>query len=94
MKGGVPLLSITGSGRDGTNAWATYAAHTPIAKAELNYTRDTGRWQDRKWESVAANQTDGRVTVGLPEGTRVYYFNLVDQRGCVVSTEHEECESR
>lgn len=26
----------------------------------------------------------------LPEGTRVYYFNLTDERGLVVSTEHVE----
>ena len=33
-----------------------------------------------------------RVTATLPEGTRVYYLNLVDERNCVVSTEHEECK--
>ncbi|MGA2865287.1 MAG: acetylxylan esterase [Verrucomicrobiota bacterium] len=93
LKGGVPLLAITGSGREGTNVWATYAAKVPVVKAELNYTRDTGRWQDRKWESIAARQTDGRVAASLPEGTRVYYFNLFDQRDCVVSTEHEQCGS-
>ena len=32
-----------------------------------------------------------RVSASLPEGTRVYYLNLFDDRGCVVSTEHEEC---
>lgn len=90
LKGGAPLPTITGAGREGTKAWLTYAAALPIAKAELNYTRDTGRWQDRKWESIPALQTDGQVTASLPEGTRVYYFNLFDQRNCAVSTEHEE----
>lgn len=91
LKGGAALPAITGSGREGTNVWATYAAKVAVVKAELNYTRDTGRWQDRKWESIPANQSDGRVAASLPEGTRVYYFNLVDQRDCVVSTEHDEC---
>jgi len=40
---------------------------------------------------VQATLTDGRVSAALPEGTRVFYFNLSDSRNCVVSTEHEEC---
>ncbi len=91
LKSGVPLPVITGCGREGTNVWAAYSAKVPVLKAELNFTRNTGRWQDRKWESKPARQTDGRVTASLPAGTRVYYFNLFDERDCVVSTEHEEC---
>jgi dienelactone hydrolase len=91
LKRGLPLPAITGCGRDGTNAWATYSTKVPLAKAELNFTRDIGRWQDRKWESIPAEPSEGRVTAGLPAGTRVYYFNLFDERNCAVSTEHEEC---
>jgi hypothetical protein len=29
----------------------------------------------------------------LPEGTQVYYFNVFDERGCVVSTEHAEVDA-
>jgi hypothetical protein len=93
LKHGIPLLTITGSGRERTNVWATYAAKLPVLKAELNYTREGGRWQDRKWESSSTNLTDGRVSASLPAGTRVYYFNLFDERNCVVSTEHEELQS-
>ncbi len=91
LKGGDPLPSITGSGRVGTNVWATYSAKVPVLRAELNYTLATGRWQDRKWESIPGTLGEGRVAAGLPEGTRVYYFNLFDQRDCAVSTEHVEC---
>jgi dienelactone hydrolase len=90
LKNGIPLPTITGSGREGISVWATYVAKLPVLKAELNYTRDTGRWQDRKWQSIPANLTDGKVSASLPEGTRVYYLNLSDERNCVVSTEHEE----
>jgi dienelactone hydrolase len=90
LKGGVALPRITGSGRDGTNVWATYTSEIPVAKAELNYTKDTGRWQDRKWETIPARQGDDLVSASLPKGTRVYYFNLFDDRDCAVSTEHEE----
>ena len=89
LKKGIALPIITGTGRDGINVWATYAAKVPVVKSELNYTKDTGRWQDRKWETIAARQTDGRIAAVLAEGTRVYYFNLFDERDCVVSTEHE-----
>jgi len=90
LKNGIPLPTITRSGREGTSVWATYVAKLPVLKAELNYTRDTSRWQDRKWESIPANLADGKVSASLPEGTRVYYLNLSDERNCVVSTEHEE----
>lgn len=93
LKEGEALPRIIGFGRDGTNAWATYDTNAQVIRGELNYTQDTGRWQDRKWDSVPANLTEGRVTANLPEGTRVYYFNLFDQRHCVVSTEHEEYEA-
>jgi dienelactone hydrolase len=90
LKGGPALPKITGSGRESTNVWAAYTAPVRVVKAELNYTKDTGRWQDRKWETLPARVADTRVTASLPEGTRVYYFNLFDERDCVVSTEHEE----
>jgi dienelactone hydrolase len=93
LKGGTPLPRITAQGREGANVWATFAAKLPVVKAELNYTKDTGRWQDRKWDAVPALQTAARVSAVLPAGTRVYYLNLYDERGCVVSTEHEECGS-
>lgn len=89
LKGTDPLPAITETGCEGTTVWANFTANVPVVKAELNYTRDTGRWQDRKWESIPGTLTDGRATATLPEGTGVYYFNLIDQRDCVVSTEHQ-----
>ena len=94
LKEGKPLPHITGQGQDGTKAWATYSSQTRITKAELNYTKDTGNWKDRKWETVPAELTDGRVSAMLPVGTRVFYLNFVDERDCVVSTEHKELESK
>ena len=86
---GLPVF--TGSGRMETKVWATYTSPVPIVKAELNFTKDSGRWQDRKWESIDAELTDDRVAANLPEGAQVTYFNLFDQRGCVVSAEHAVC---
>lgn len=88
---GKPLPKITGQGREGARPWATFESAVPIARAELNYTRDIGNWKDRKWEKIPADLgVSDKVTGMLPEGARVYYFNLVDERDCAVSTEHEE----
>ena len=89
---GRPLPKITGQGRDGTTVWATYTSEVPIQRAELTYTKATGKWQDRPWESTPAtvDKAAGRVTATLPEGTTVYHLNLFDGRDCAVSTEHEE----
>ncbi len=91
LKSSTPLPQILDAGRDGQNVWARFEAKSAVVKAELNTTRDTGRWQDRKWEAIPARLTGTRVSAKLPQGTRVYYLKLYDDRGCVVSTEHEEC---
>ncbi len=87
---GTPLAKVTRQGREGNEAWARYESKTPIAKAELNFTTAIGKWQDRKWETIPAtlDAARRRVSATLPEGTRVYYLNIVDERELVVSTEH------
>jgi cephalosporin-C deacetylase-like acetyl esterase len=94
LKGGVPLARITAQGRDDDQVWATYQSNTPIRRAELNYTCQTGVWKERKWETVPATviEAQKKVTAQLPNGVTVYYLNLVDERGLVVSTEHEVVE--
>lgn len=89
LKEGVALPVITGTGRDGGQAWATFTSNSPVVSAVLNFTRDEGTWQDRKWEAMPAELNDGRIVAELPAETKVYYFNLTDERDCVVSTEHE-----
>lgn len=92
LRSGQPLSTIAGSGRDGDTAWITYQGRQDIAKAVLNFTKDAGAWQKRKWSSVPAelDREKKRATARLPEGTTVYYFNLFDVRGCAVSSEHVE----
>ena len=92
LRGGQPLAKITEQGRDGENAWVKFEAASPIQRAELNYTCQTGRWQDRKWETTAAevDAAAHKATARLPQGVKVYYFNLIDQRNLAVSAEHKE----
>jgi len=90
LTGGVPLATITGQGRDGNKAWATFTSKSPVVKAELNYTEAVGVWKRRPWKTVPAtlDPKAGRVSADVPTGATVYYFNLIDGRGCLVSTEH------
>jgi|GEM_PF-252647 len=80
LKGGPPLARIT------TNN--SFESVIPIVKAELNYTKDTGAWKERRWETIPAHLASNRFTAAIPPDATVWYFNLTDERGCVVSTEH------
>jgi dienelactone hydrolase len=72
--------------------WQPDEGSTPAAKAELNLTRETGPWPKRTWESLPAQlSSDPReVTAEIPAGACVAYFNLIDEKGFVVSSEHVE----
>ncbi len=81
-----PLPRITKQ----TPASAQFKSKRPVTKAELNFTKDTGRWQDRKWE-IAPAQFDAKsrsASAKVPAGATAWYLNLFDDRGLVVSTEH------
>lgn len=88
---GTPLARITKMGRDDRNAWVQAESETPILKAEMNFTVDAGRWQDRNWQTLPAawDEKTGMASAVLPEATTVYFFNLTDHRDLVVSSEHE-----
>jgi dienelactone hydrolase len=91
LKEGVPLPIITTQGHEKTTAWITFTAKTAVTKAELLYTKDTGPWQKRLWQTMPAKIGDDyKISAPLPVGTKVYFFNLIDERGLVVSSEHVE----
>ena len=89
MGAGVPLARCTGQGVDGRKAWATFAFKSALAKAQCVYTKDTGPWQNRKWDVAdAALDAAGKATFDLPDGVTVFYFMVTDQRNLVASSEH------
>jgi dienelactone hydrolase len=90
-RGGTPLATVTAQGSEGRQAWVRFRG-AEIVQAELNYTRATGFWADRQWSTLPAvlDLQNGVATAQLPYGTSVYYFNLIDSRGSVVSSEHVE----
>lgn len=91
---GKPLPTITAQGHEEDKAWATFTSKTALVSADLVYTKDDGKWQDRLWESIPATiDKDANKVVGtIPEGTAVFYLNLTDKRNLVVSSEHEEIQ--
>jgi lysophospholipase L1-like esterase/dienelactone hydrolase len=95
LAGGKPLAIITEQGQKGDEAWATFKTEVPVTKAELAFTTDEGKWQDRKWESAPAeiDAKASRVTAKIPAGAKVFYLNLFDERDCAVSTEHIEVQN-
>ena len=89
-RGGVPLQEVSIRRRRGLKVGVSFHSKTPIEKVELNFTTDAGPWQDRKWRSVPAamDRAAGTASGKLPEGTTAYFFNVIDSRGLVVSTDH------
>jgi dienelactone hydrolase len=92
LRGEPALATITDQGVDGEIAWAEFKAATPLTKAELCYTRDRGKWQDRLWETAPASidSATGKIEAEIPEDATAYYLNLFDDRDCAVSSQHVE----
>jgi dienelactone hydrolase len=90
VKNGAPLANVTAPGRDGDRVWVAFGpGAAKVVKAEFNFTADDGAWKSRKWDTAAASaDADGhRATAKLPAGTRAYYFNVIDERGLISSSE-------
>jgi dienelactone hydrolase len=88
FKGGAPLPRITAQGLEKGAPWAEFDGK--VVKAELNVTRDSGKWQKRTWEILPAALDGQRASAPVPEGVTAAYLNLFDDRGLVVSAEHVE----
>jgi dienelactone hydrolase len=94
---GTPLVALKDPEQDGKRAWVTADApkNVRLESAELVYTTDLGDWVNREWKTALAKiEADGRVVAELPEGTSVCYFNVHDDRGLLVSSEHVEARQK
>lgn len=90
--GGAPLPQLKSHGVDGKILWAEFESARPILSAEINFTRATGQWQDRKYNRLPVRfvSTKGRVEAVIPTNTTVCFLNVFDDRGCISSTPHQE----
>jgi hypothetical protein len=96
VKDGTPLVTLRTQRptANGSRAAVTFSAASSVRKAELIFTKDRGKWQERNWVAtdVAIDGAKGEATADVPAGVTTYYFNLTDDRGLVVSSEHVEVE--
>ena len=92
LRGGPALSRVTDQGRDGRVAWAAFDG--PVTKAELCYTADQGVWEKRRWEQAPAELAGNKASATLPEGTTVFFLNLLAADGQIVSSEHVDLTIR
>ncbi|MBL7218492.1 MAG: alpha/beta fold hydrolase [Phycisphaerae bacterium] len=64
-----------------------------IFRAALCYTTGGGKWQRRYWENAACEIGEKEVTSVLPKGATVFYFNVKDKDGNLVSSEFVEIKN-
>ena len=90
-----PLLKVGKQGSENAQAWVEYQSTTAVQSAQLLYTTQSGKWQDREWKSIPADIVENtrRVTARLPEQTTAYFFNIIDQRKLIVSSEQQFLET-
>jgi hypothetical protein len=91
VNSGTALTRVRSQAREQEKAWIKFKSKTPVVRAELLYTLDKGIWKDRHWLVIPAKIISGNATIQatLPAGVRVFFFNLTDARGLVVSSEHQ-----
>lgn len=86
------LATIENPIQNGDKVLGRYQSTRPIKSAELCFTKDSGPWLKRHWETIPASLDipKGVAEATLPEGTTTCYINLIDDDGLVVSSEHVE----
>ncbi|MGO9108613.1 MAG: alpha/beta hydrolase family protein [Thermoguttaceae bacterium] len=91
LNGGAALPQLGSMKMAGDVVSATVTSPSPVAKATLNYTTDSGPWQKRCWQTAAAQVSDGKVTARLPfDRPLVCYLQIWDDRGLPITTAYEE----
>jgi dienelactone hydrolase len=94
VKNGGPLAEIGEMKIENARAAASVKSPSPIAKAELDYTNDSGNWQKRVWKTAPAEINGETVSASIPvERPLVCYLRVTDRRGCSVTTPHVELQA-
>ncbi|MGE5341672.1 MAG: dienelactone hydrolase family protein [Candidatus Omnitrophota bacterium] len=105
LKGEPPLLSIVEQGRDKCTAWVTVASSDSTlsaVSAALYYTKSSGPWKGREWQSTGAtveakiernieeSKKTQTIRARIPVGTTAYFIGVKDNRNRFVSSEYRE----
>lgn len=70
----------------------SYASSRKIVRAELNYTRASGYWTDRFWNTVPAevDRKTKNISVKLPYASTACFFNIYDDKELMYSSPLKE----
>ena len=93
---GPEVCRILKQEREGGIVSTTYTGGRKLARAELLFTANgDGPWKEREWDVVPADLDllNRQATAKLPENVKVYFINLIDESGQIVSTEHVEVKN-
>jgi dienelactone hydrolase len=93
LREGKLLARVEPVQRDGDRVSVKFRSETPIVRAALHFTSDSGPWKERKWQTSEAKLGQGTAQAELPrERPLVFFFTVTDDRKATVSTEHEVLE--
>ncbi|WP_342330476.1 acetylxylan esterase [Pedobacter sp. FW305-3-2-15-E-R2A2] len=89
LNGTTPLPKLEAVEIKKTSIRAKIKSVVPIDKAYLNYTTDTTTaLKDKKWERKDLKIKGDQICLStLPEGVKIWYLSIVDDRGLQVSGE-------
>lgn len=87
VKDGLPLPKLTQPKITADQVTASFSSAAKVTQSQLLYTRDTGLWPERKWETAPAMMSDSMISATVPAGASVVFFNLSDERNLMVSSE-------
>jgi dienelactone hydrolase len=91
LNGDDPLPQLAPMKTADGKATAIFKAKVPVVSGNLHYTTDTGKWQQRNWQTTEAKLAGGTVSAELPtKRPLVYYLSVTDRRGAMLSTQHAE----
>jgi len=93
VKGGTPLPTAGRPELEAGTGRVRCKTTGKIARAALCYTTDGGQWQNRYWDNATCEIGENEVTSRLPEKTTVFYFNVKNESGCLVSSEFVEVKA-
>jgi dienelactone hydrolase len=89
LAGGSALTRIVGQGAASGRLCVAWQSGTPVVRAEVFHTEDTGHWRTREWSRTAATARgrSGELTIHVPSGSSACFLNLTDDRGLAVSSD-------
>ncbi len=86
LRGGHPLTVVGPVERTEQNITTKCQSKGKLT-AQLNYTSDQGPFKDRKWHSVPAEVSDGKIMAKLPsQKLTAWFLTVTDDRNATVSS--------